>query len=349
MNVRVGCLTFFDPATREGSGCLMHPYGIEALEAQGFTLAHVDVDWSQGRPRRDVAAISRFLKATREFDVVFAMFESQANAAALARALHIPGARRVPLVVLSCWLGEEVVHAGRLRLALLGLAYRSVDRLLLLSDNQREILEHQIGLSSSRLLAVPLGVDVDWFGAATTADDRYVVSVGRDRGRDWQTLFDAVDGTGINLRVACRPAEVERLRIPSEVDILGFLPRAQYRDLLSRASIVVVATHERVYPSGQSVALEAMSMGKCVVATDTAALSDYLSHGDTAVLVPPSDPPALRSAILGTLDDPGLREAVGSRARTAVNDHFTTAHMWTAIGDVLTQEVRSHRERLSQR
>ncbi len=72
------------------------------------------------------------------------------------------------------------------------------------------------------------------------------------------------------------------------------------------------------------VPLEAMAVGRPVVATGTGGSAEYLVHEENALLVPKQDPPALRAAIERLRDEPELRARLvdGGRA-TAVR--FTEA------------------------
>lgn len=343
--LRVACATFFDPGAAQESGLLRQPYGIEELENRGLSLVHVPVNWGSRRPLRDLQAVRQVRTFAGAADVVFAMFESQANPIALARALHLPGLRRVPLVVLSCWLGEEVLKAGPSRLRLLQLSYRAVDRLLYFSSNQQEIFASRLRVPSSRLMAIPYGVDFSWFESADVTDDGYIVSVGRDRGRDWQCLFDAVRGSGLDVRIACRPSEIDHFDVPAEVTVEGFVSRERYREMLSRATAVVLPTHPRAYPTGQSVALEAMAMGKCVIASRTAALSDYLDDNETAMLVPVGDSASLRIAMRDVISRAELRSRIGAAAQRAVASRFRAQHMWASVAQVLIAEAGRRKRR----
>jgi glycosyltransferase involved in cell wall biosynthesis len=67
-------------------------------------------------------------------------------------------------------------------------------------------------------------------------------------------------------------------------------------------------------PMGQ-VAVEAMLVGRPVVASDVGGLRDVVEHGITGLRVPPGDPGALAAAVDGLLDDPGLRQRMGEAGR----------------------------------
>ncbi|HKN63692.1 MAG TPA: glycosyltransferase, partial [Gaiellaceae bacterium] len=52
------------------------------------------------------------------------------------------------------------------------------------------------------------------------------------------------------------------------------------------------------------------------------ALLDLVSDGETGVLVPPRDAPALRAAVERLLADPSLRERLGRAGRESARERF---------------------------
>jgi len=91
------------------------------------------------------------------------------------------------------------------------------------------------------------------------------------------------------------------------------VPNAEVMAAWKGCSVAVVPSiwHE---PMGQ-VAVEAMLVGRPVVASDVGGLRDVVEHGITGLRVPPGDPGALAAAIDGLLDDPGLRQRMGEAGR----------------------------------
>jgi len=61
--------------------------------------------------------------------------------------------------------------------------------------------------------------------------------------------------------------------------------------------------------------IEAMMMGKPVVATNIRGAREEVMEGQTGLLVPTRDPKALAQAFIGLLDDPVLRERMGQAGR----------------------------------
>jgi glycosyltransferase involved in cell wall biosynthesis len=87
------------------------------------------------------------------------------------------------------------------------------------------------------------------------------------------------------------------------------------------------------------VVAEALARGLPVVAADVGGVSEALGHGADGtrpgLLVPPDDPPALRSALRAWLEDADLRERLRRAARErreSLADWSTTT---SALADVL--------------
>jgi glycosyltransferase involved in cell wall biosynthesis len=178
-------------------------------------------------------------------------------------------------------------------------------------------------------------VDDETFTPIGEVDDGYVLVVGRDSGRDWPTLFSALEGIDLPVKLCCRPGDIAGLGVPAGIDVLGYVERTAYRHLLGRARVVAIATKPLLYPSGQSVLLEAMAMARTVVVTETVSLSGYLVDGVTALCVPPGDASALRRRIEEAAGDDDLRADVGRNAREAVERAFSARDMWATVADDL--------------
>ena len=95
------------------------------------------------------------------------------------------------------------------------------------------------------------------------------------------------------------------------------------RELLRRASAVAVICEPTELPSGTLVLLDAMALGKPVVATEVKGTVDYVTDGETGLLVPPHDADALARALRRLMDDPELRARLGAEGRRRCQTQFT--------------------------
>jgi len=122
------------------------------------------------------------------------------------------------------------------------------------------------------------------------------------------------------------------MRVPAAADLyrLGELPQADLFALYVAAAVVVVPS---VWAEPLSrVLLEAMHMGRAVVATDVGGTPEAVENGVTGLLVPKEDPGALAKAISEILLDPRRREQMGAAARQRAARFFDEDRL---VGDLL--------------
>jgi len=98
-----------------------------------------------------------------------------------------------------------------------------------------------------------------------------------------------------------------------------------------------------------NVLLEAMALGKPVVATNVGGNPELVRHEETGILVPPRDIEALAKAIIGLLDNTETRDAMGRRARDEVTSRFTVENMVRQHELLYEESLRGRHERKESR
>jgi glycosyltransferase involved in cell wall biosynthesis len=73
--------------------------------------------------------------------------------------------------------------------------------------------------------------------------------------------------------------------------------------------------------------IECMAARLPVVATTVGGTPELVVHGETGLLVPPNDPPALAEALLSLLRSPETARRLGAEGRRRVEEHFTVERM----------------------
>jgi glycosyltransferase involved in cell wall biosynthesis len=100
----------------------------------------------------------------------------------------------------------------------------------------------------------------------------------------------------------------------------GFLDSPERQRLIySAVDFVVVPSREDNQPQ---VGLEAMACGSPVVAFDSGGLSEYVLDGETGLLAPLGDEPALADRILKMAKSSELRHRLSSHSRRLIERHF---------------------------
>lgn len=133
--------------------------------------------------------------------------------------------------------------------------------------------------------------------------------VGRD-GRD--------DTTGRSYTERLRRAMPVYLH--GRVEFAGAVERASLPGLLARASVCVYPSHMEALPVAW---LEAMAMGKAVVASRTGPGAEVIEDGVSGLLCNPHDPASIADAVMLLLEDTGLRRSLGRWARVRAVERFS--------------------------
>ena len=124
-----------------------------------------------------------------------------------------------------------------------------------------------------------------------------MLAVGRDMARDYGTFARAVDGLDARAIIVASERNLTDVKVPENVELRLDVSYPELRELYAGAACVVLPTRREGYHygadcSGQTVLLDAMAMGRPVVASERSTLSDYVRDPETALIVPAEDPPA---------------------------------------------------------
>jgi glycosyltransferase involved in cell wall biosynthesis len=114
------------------------------------------------------------------------------------------------------------------------------------------------------------------------------------------------------------------------------------REIGSYTSSYDVACQCSVDHEGCSnVLLEAMALGKPVVATDIGGNRELVDHGKTGLMIPMRNPQSLADAILTYLSQQDLARAMGERARQMVHTRFSLDRMVQEYEQLYEQSLRA--------
>ncbi|OGG80232.1 hypothetical protein A3J11_00950 [Candidatus Kaiserbacteria bacterium RIFCSPLOWO2_02_FULL_55_12] len=222
-------------------------------------------------------------------------------------------------------------HAAHpIRLFLLKHFWASYARIICISSLQLEDFV-RLGIPREHLVCIPFGVDAPFFQrAGVSREEDLIVSVGRDAGRDYGTLFKAAEQVGYPFVVVAGHKNISPdMPVPAHVSVRYDRPLAEVRDLYARARLVVVVSKDTDVPdgsdcSGQTVILDALAASKAVIATRRAWMTDYFVPDQDLRVVEPNDPKALAHAIALLWQDAQKRERLAASGHAKVVERYTT-------------------------
>lgn len=312
------------------------------------TLDGIDVHRTGTRYTFSLAAPRYFRKwlAERRFDVVVEDLNKV--------PLGTPSWTDVPVVLLAHHLfGTTAFQAASFPVAMatwllernVPKVFENVETIAVSASTKEDLVRR--GMIPERIRVVSNGIDLDFFSPGSTprAERPTLLFVGRlKKYKRVDLLIDAAaflasEKVDVELLIAGegdeRPAleaRVRRLGLEGRVRMLGFVPEEEKRDALRRAWIHVLTSPKEGWGISN---LEAAACGTPSVTSDSPGLRESVVDGQTGLLVPHGDVPALAAAIRSLLADGPLRERMGRQGRA-----FAEGFSWDASADGVERVLR---------
>jgi glycosyltransferase involved in cell wall biosynthesis len=175
---------------------------------------------------------------------------------------------------------------------------------------QSGALRASLGLPPSAPVAVSVGRHVPEKGYRHLVDATALVERARP-GVHWVLVGDG------ELRGQLE-AQARRLGLGSRVHFTGW--RDDVADVLALADVFVLPSESEGFGR---VLVEAMAMGRAVVATAVGGVPDVVVAGETGLLVRPADPVALADAVQALLADRAHASRLGAAGRARAESTFS--------------------------
>lgn len=123
-------------------------------------------------------------------------------------------------------------------------------------------------------------------------------------------------------------AQAARLGIADRIRWRGALPQKEVLEALRAADAFVLASRQTADGDRDglpNVIVEAASQGLPCLGTALSGIPEFITDGETGLLVPPEDPAALAAALTRLAADPALRVRIGAQAAARVRAEFDMA------------------------
>ena len=305
------------------------------------------------RHKADPLAFSRLVRLLRDgrFDVLQTwIFAANAYGRLAAQRVGVP-------VVVTAEMAVDL-WKGRAHLAVDRFLAHTTDRVV---GNSRAVVAfyRRAGIPAGRLACIPSGIDEEEPPAVVPAairaeldlpaDVPLALFVGRLAAQkgvdDLLAALDLLQHVRPDLRSLIVGDGPWRGRLEERARAFGLLGGAVrflgHRDdvphLLTAADVLVLPS---LYEGLPNVVLEAMRFRKPVVATSAPGTTEVVADGQTGLLVPVRNVPALAQAIRTVVDDPALARRLGEAGRARAEAEFRAETMVARFAVLYEQLAR---------
>jgi glycosyltransferase involved in cell wall biosynthesis len=244
----------------------------------------------------------------------------------------------------------------RPKLAVEGFLLRRAARILSVSGAAKENCVQAYGMSSSQVEVVHNGIEIEdirrqseeEFEAASQFrdEDVNVVFVGRVNHRKGLDILlravQRVEAAVPNIKLlVIGPGEIASYRelatelgVEGRVEFLG--EKENPFSEMKQADLFVLPSRSEGFPN---VLLEAMALGRSVLAADCETGPNEIIDGENGRLFPVEDDRALARHIKELTNDDQKRKKMGARAQATVHEHFRLSTQLSKMEDILSREA----------
>ena len=211
-------------------------------------------------------------------------------------------------------------------------------RIVVVSENSITDINKDMGVSRDRMRLVPVGVDPELFKPlphVARQPGRLITTASADvalKGLSYLLEAMAKLRTERDIRLTIigkpRPGHsmdlIDSLGLKPYIDFVSGVTDERIVELYAEAELAVVPS---LYEGFSLPAIEAMSTGICLVATDGGALPEVTgTNNETVLQCPAADADARAAQIARGLDDAELRSRIGEAGRNRVVSRWSWKH-----------------------
>ncbi len=283
---------------------------------------------------RDAALAMMAFRRRGEFSVLFSNGENVGIPLALLLGL-LP--RRVGHVTIGHRLstGKKQLFFRLLK------AQRRLDKIFVYAQSQYDWAADRLNISPEQLSLIPFHADDRFYQSQSVPINLDQICAAGLEWRDYPTLISAVESMpDLSVKLAAASPwskhkdETAERTLPANVEARRYEYR-ELRDLYAESGFVVVPLYQTDFQAGVTTILEAMAMGKAVIATRTAGQTDVITDGENGLTVAPGDVEGWQEAIQRLRSDEALRQRLGHNARRWVEENATLDHWAIRIAQSL--------------
>jgi rhamnosyl/mannosyltransferase len=307
------------------------------IELNGYRVHRARLDFQVASTGFSASAFLRFSQLAKKADVVHYHFPWP-----FMDVVHFATRAKRPTVV--------TYHSDIIRQKNLLRLYRpiqqkflsSVDRIVATSPNYLAtsgVLEK----FADKVDVIPIGMDKATYPTPTQErldywrgrfGPRFFLFVGAIRYyKGLHILLDAAQGVDYPIVIVGAGPIERKLKVQAKrldlrnVHFLGHLPEIDKVALLTLCYGVVFPSHLRSEAFGVSL-LEGAMFGKPLISSEIGTGTTYINiENETGLVVPPSEPDALRKAMDYLWNHPDVAASMGRRAQARYWEHFTAGRM----------------------
>lgn len=269
-------------------------------------------------------------------DGIITLFPQLSTMVGLQQRLR--GARKPVLA----WCFNLGYFPTDIRRSLARFALKNIDRFVVHSTGEIDLIAQYLDIPRSRVHFVPLQRAPIEVADPEDEAQPFILAMG-SANRDYGTLIEAARMTSLPLTIVAAPRCVADISLPANVRFLTALTPHQCHVLVRQSRFSVVPLSDTEAASGQVTVIEAQRLARAVIATRSMGTIDYIDDGHTGLLVDPRDPQDLANAMRKLWEDRTARETIAADGAAFAANRLSDEAAGRSLGQLLDELAAERR------
>ena len=228
--------------------------------------------------------------------------------------------------------------------SLLKILFKVYDNLIFLSKGEFEKAASKFTKYKDKFNFLPFSIDTDfWITSQDNIKKNFVLFIGNDGNREYEKVVQLVNEMKdysfilVTSKINREEIKNEKCQIINGNWLENKYTDSDIRKFYKQAKITILPLKESLQPSGQSVALQSMSMKVPVMITATEGFWDYSKFGDkeNIFFVDNNDIKLWQTSIEDLFHDDDLLKKVSASAYETIQENYKLKEFYKGIKKIL--------------
>ena len=241
--------------------------------------------------------------------------------------------KRQKLIIMTFIYKKKKGFVGRIYHRYMAFIVKShyVDKFICFSKDECGYYSNLFNTPIERFKYVPLGIDYFKTDMCQCVSDKYVFSTGRSN-RDYDFLINSFLDSDYKLYIACGDLK----QLDDKYNNIVIDTKCYRNDMLKKMAgcyCVIISVRDTKVSAGQLVAIQAMQLGKPVIATASDGLKDYVEDGVTGILIN-KNTKDLMNALDRLYSDKNYYNFLSTNSKKVFEEKYTLEKLGQNVGEI---------------
>ena len=224
--------------------------------------------------------------------------------------------------------------------------FKNIDKLMFLSKNEQLFYLENFPKYKNKFHYIPFGVDKNFWKPSSDLKQKGILFVGNDQNRDIKLLISLVNSLPeLEFNIVSSNPELLNLKNKNNVNLYqsdwqtNKISDLELKKIMENNLISIIPLKNTLQPSGQSVALQSMSLKIPVIISKTDGFWDEekFQHNKNLIFIDDNNIHSWKKAIVYLFKNSKVRNEIAISGNNTVNNYFSDIETYLKLEKIINQ------------